>query len=127
LSPASNQNGPAFGLYAALSNGTVVPFGTVTSVQQQGANTPLAYSLSQNYPNPFNPSTQISFAFPSAGPATLIVYNALGQQVAVLADGDYGAGNHQVTFDAKNLSSGLYFYRLQAGNFTATKKMMLVK
>jgi hypothetical protein len=127
LTPSTNQNGPAFGLFAALANGTVVQFGTVTSVQERIDVTPQTYELSQNYPNPFNPTTQITFSVPREGYAKLTVYNAIGQEVAVLADGNFGAGTYRVAFDAASLPSGSYFYRIQAGDFSSIKKMMLVK
>ncbi len=85
------------------------------------------FSLKQNFPNPFNPTTQIQFATPHRSHVTLTVYNTLGQQVATLLNGDIEAGSHSVQFDASNLSSGVYFYRLQAGSFVQTKKLMLVK
>jgi hypothetical protein len=127
LTPSANQNGPAFGLYAALANGTVVPLGAVTSVSQQSDVAPLTYELSQNYPNPFNPSTQITFSVPKDAIAKLVVYNSLGQEIATLADGAYTAGTYRVDFNAAGLPSGAYFYRVQAGEFTSTRKMVLMK
>ncbi len=88
---------------------------------------PRNISLGQNYPNPFNPSTQIEFTLPRSGQVTLGVYNLLGQQVATLIDGTRPAGTHQVTFDAGELSSGLYLYRLETEHYSRTRKMMLVK
>ncbi len=88
---------------------------------------PQQIALSQNYPNPFNPTTNITFALPENINVRLDVYNILGQRVATLADGMYNAGTHTVQFDASRLSSGVYLYRLQAGNFTTNKTMMLVK
>ncbi len=85
------------------------------------------FDLSQNYPNPFNPSTQIDFSIPQQSNVQLKVYNTLGQLVATLVNGNLSAGSHSVTFDARNLASGLYIYRLSAGNFTSVKKMMLLK
>ena len=89
------------------------------------------YDLEQNFPNPCT-STQINFSLPLAGPTRLIVYNALGQAVRTLVDGDVSQGSHQVKFDAKDdagneLSSGNYIYRLQSGDFTATRKMTLTR
>ena len=127
LTPATNQNGPAFGLFAALANGTVVAFGPVTSVAQQSGTTPLTYDLSQNYPNPFNPSTQIAFSVPVEGFAKLVVYNGLGQEIAVLANGTFSPGTYRVDFNAAGLPSGSYFYRVEAGSFTSTRKMLLLK
>ena len=85
------------------------------------------FTLSQNYPNPFNPSTNISFELPQAGLVQLKIYNLLGQEVANLVDGRMNSGNHTVNFDASQLSSGVYIYRLVAGNQSITKKMMLIK
>jgi len=88
---------------------------------------PAEYSLKSAYPNPFNPTTEISFALPNSGKITIGVYNTLGQQVALLADGWMNAGWHTVEFNAENLSSGLYFYTMKTDNFTQTKKMLLLK
>jgi len=88
---------------------------------------PVAYSLEQNYPNPFNPSTTIRFSLPERSRVNLAVYNNLGQQVAVLQNGEQEAGYHEVTFDASRLPSGVYFYRLQAGSYVETRKLCLVR
>ena len=88
---------------------------------------PLKYELIQNYPNPFNPSTTISYSVPEASNVKLIVYNTLGEQVKVLTNGFKNAGNYVVNFDAGNLSSGIYFYRLDAGKYCQVKKMILAK
>jgi hypothetical protein len=88
---------------------------------------PLTYELSQNYPNPFNPATTISFALPQAGNVKLAVYNMLGQEVRTLVNGHKEAGNHTVTFNAENLNSGLYFYKIESGNFSLVRKMTLLK
>ncbi|QOJ27553.1 MAG: T9SS type A sorting domain-containing protein [Ignavibacteriales bacterium] len=90
--------------------------------------TPDAYALSQNYPNPFNPSTAISFALPQASEVTLKIYNTLGQEVAVLINGEMmEAGVHTKAFDAGKLTSGVYIYKLSAGKFSAAHKMILNK
>jgi len=85
------------------------------------------YSLSQNYPNPFNPSTQINFSLASNGLVSLKIYNILGQEVATLINREMTSGVHSFNFDASKLTSGIYFYTLQSGNFTATKKMIFLK
>jgi hypothetical protein len=88
---------------------------------------PSAFALQQNYPNPFNPSTKISFTLGKSGFTTLSVYNLLGQKVATVLAKDMAAGSHEVSFDASNLSSGIYFYRLESGKSLDVKKMMLLK
>jgi len=88
---------------------------------------PGAYALSQNYPNPFNAKTVISYQLPADSPVKLEVYNLLGEKVATLADERQQAGYRSVVWDASEISSGVYFYKLTAGDFTKTKRMMLVK
>ncbi|HTX99814.1 MAG TPA: T9SS type A sorting domain-containing protein, partial [Bacteroidota bacterium] len=89
---------------------------------------PKQYSLSQNYPNPFNPSTKIEFALPRSGNVSLQVYNVLGQIVSTIASGQYNAGKYEVNWNANQLASGLYFYRLKVdNNVVDTRKMMLLK
>ncbi len=93
---------------------------------------PAVFSLSQNYPNPFNPSTKIKFSLAADSKVSLKVYNLLGQKVAELINGDYESGRHEITFDGNKLSSGIYFYIINAAgkdgsNFTSTKKMILIK
>ncbi|MBS1552857.1 MAG: T9SS type A sorting domain-containing protein [Bacteroidetes bacterium] len=96
---------------------------------QSNGNTqiPDRVTLQQNYPNPFNPSTTISFSLPSKAETTLKIYNILGKEVRTLVSEKLSAGNYDVTFNASDLTSGVYFYRLQAGNMVETKKLMLVK
>jgi photosystem II stability/assembly factor-like uncharacterized protein len=88
---------------------------------------PLIYQLAQNYPNPFNPATKIRYSIPQQSYVVLKVYNALGQEVMTLIDGAQKPGIHTVQFDARNLASGIYFYRITAGDFVNVKKMMLLK
>ncbi len=88
---------------------------------------PNRYDLSQNYPNPFNPTTNIQFAIPKSGLVTMKVYNLLGQEVATLVNEQKNAGTYQVDFNAANLTSGVYFYSITAGNYSVTKKMLLLK
>jgi glucuronoarabinoxylan endo-1,4-beta-xylanase len=89
--------------------------------------TPIEFSLSQNYPNPFNPSTTIKFTLPQRSDIRLVLVNVLGQVLKEIATGNYSAGSHQVTLDASHLASGIYFYKLQAGSFSETKKLVLMK
>jgi hypothetical protein len=89
--------------------------------------TPSAYTLEQNFPNPFNPSTKINFSLPVEGFVTLDVYNSIGQKVATLVNETKTAGTYTVNFDASDLTSGIYFYKINSGNFTETKKMILLK
>lgn len=88
---------------------------------------PQQFALSNNYPNPFNPTTVISYQLPTSSQVTLKVFDMLGREVAILVNGRVSAGQHEVQFDASQLSSGIYIYRLQTGEFIQTKKMMLIK
>jgi len=101
--------------------------GIPTGIRSQGNEIPEEFALWQNYPNPFNPSTTIRFSLPQRSHVTLKVFDVLGREVATLVDRELSAGEHAVVFDAKALSSGVYFYRLQAGNFVEQKKMVVVK
>jgi DNA-binding beta-propeller fold protein YncE len=110
-------------------NNRVLRF-TATSplgVDHARAEFPDVFLLLQNYPNPFNPSTTIRYGLPNRSQVTLTVFNTLGQQVAVLQNGEMEAGYHEAKFDATGLSSGVYFYRMQAGNFVETRKLLLMK
>ncbi len=88
---------------------------------------PLSFSLEQNYPNPFNPLTIINYQLPEAAYVTMKIYDVLGREIAILVDRFEDAGYKRVEFEAKNFQSGLFFYKLQAGNFISVKKMALVK
>lgn len=98
-----------------------------TSVERLDESVPNSFALTQNYPNPFNPSTKISFALPEASDVTLTVFSVTGREIATLASGQHAAGTYEVSFDASNLASGLYMYRLETNNFTETRLMSLVK
>jgi hypothetical protein len=117
-------------LFAAVDNSGVWrrPLSEmITSVDVVTRDWPHEFLLHQNYPNPFNPSTTIRYGLPQRSNVTLAVYNTLGQQVTVLQNGEQEAGYHEVKFEASNLPSGVYFYRLQAGGFVQSRKFMLVR
>jgi len=99
---------------------------SVTGIEENPSR-PASFKLFDNYPNPFNPTTTISFSIPATGFTSLKVYDILGNEVATLVNEEKPAGNYEVRFDASSLSSGVYFYRLQAGEFINTKKMILMK
>ena len=88
---------------------------------------PVAYGLEQNYPNPFNPSTTIRYELPKASHVTLKIFNAIGQEVSTLVDEVQEAGHRSVQWNAGSVASGVYFYRLQAGNFVSMKKLLLLR
>lgn len=99
-----------------------------STVSNEEENTEIyTFALTQNYPNPFNPSTNISFTLPEPSDISLKVFNMLGQEVADLLSGKKQAGRHAISFDASGLSSGIYIYRLEAGSYTQTRKMLLIK
>jgi len=100
----------------------------VTDVAKEGSTyIPNNYKLEQNFPNPFNPSTKISFGLPEPSYVKLEVYNPIGERIVTLLNSKLGAGNHFVNFDARQLASGIYLYRLDAGDFHASKKMLIIK
>ncbi|KAF0215444.1 MAG: hypothetical protein FD178_1728 [Ignavibacteria bacterium] len=99
----------------------------VTDLEGNKDNLPVSYELKQNYPNPFNPTTEIAFTLANQENVSLVVYNIIGQEVATLISSPMSAGSHAVKFNASNLSSGIYLYRLKAGNFVSIKKMILLK
>jgi len=98
-----------------------------TSVENPVTEVSRWWHLDQNYPNPFNPSTTIRYALPHRSHVTLTVFNTLGQKVAELVTGDIDSGYHEIQFNANNLASGVYFYRIQAGSYVETKKLLLEK
>jgi hypothetical protein len=99
----------------------------ITSVETSTSSVAGLFTLQQNYPNPFNPTTVISGHWTADSQVRLVVYNVLGRQVAVLANGRFSPGRYSFTFDGTNFASGVYFYRLTAGSFTAVRKMVLVR
>ena len=106
--------------------GYLLAINGITSVEESQL-TPGNFVLNQNYPNPFNPTTTISFSIPNEELISLKVFNSLGEEVAELIDETKPAGNYSVSFDASKLSSGVYLYKISAGNFVETKKMILMK
>ena len=115
----------------ASYSGSLVTTGTfsigVSSTEGLSDNLPKEFSLSQNYPNPFNPVSLINYSISKEGPVMLKIYNSLGEEVTTLVDEVKQIGNYSVIFDAKNYSSGVYFYRLQSGTFVQTRKMILLR
>lgn len=120
----TGTGGPGVGLQANFS---IVQLGTVLVGIHNEPITLNEYSLKQNYPNPFNPSTVINFTLPADEFVTMKVYDKLGREVRTLVNENKTAGAHAVNFIGDDLASGIYFYKIQAGNFTQTKKMILVK
>jgi hypothetical protein len=102
---------------------TITPATKIDPITSQAGD----YNLAQNYPNPFNPVTKISFAIPKSGLVTLKVFDVLGKEVASLVNSQKNAGSYIVDFDASNLTSGIYFYKLEVNGFVDTKKMMVIK
>ena len=113
--------------YSGGSAGVILRYGPPVGVDPNVNTIPDKSSLKQNYPNPFNPKTTINFSLAHTGYVTLKIYNLMGQEVVTLINGVQTAGEHNVTLDASNMSSGTYFYSLKSGDFTDTKTMVLVK
>ena len=111
-------------LDGTIHNSEAVEISLLTAVSEEVAN---RFELGQNYPNPFNPSTTIRYGLPSRSHVVLTVYNTLGEQVAVLQNGEREAGYHEVKFDGSGLSSGVYLYRLRAGDFVQTRKFLMLQ
>jgi len=101
--------------------------GNVGNVDNQETDIPLIFRLHQNYPNPFNPETTIKFTLPKSEFTTLKVFNILGKEVAELASDNLNSGVHHYNFDASGLASGIYYYRIVAGDYQDVKKMILLR
>jgi hypothetical protein len=112
----------AWWLWASLAG-----WAPVTDVKIFQYINPTEFRLYQNHPNPFNPKTVINYSLPKAGKVELFVYNLLGQKLVELVNSEKPAGHHTINFDGSNLSSGIYFYSIQAGEFSAVKKMILLE
>ena len=126
----ANTNKIRFNAITAYGNNLYIDSICVQStveVTQNGGIIPSVYSLSQNYPNPFNPVTNIKFGLPNAGFTKLEVYDILGRVIKTLVNENKPAGSYTVDFDATNISSGVYFYKIESGGFTDIKKMVVVK
>ena len=107
----------------------VILIGTSGNISAINSNKilPNQFALFQNYPNPFNPSTIISYEIPKHSFVTLKIFDILGREIATLVNEEKQIGKYSLKFDASNLSSGIYFYRITAGNFSSVKKMILIK
>ena len=114
--PNGSQSGAAY-----------VYSGIIVGIDDERAGLTAEFALSQNYPNPFNPNTVIKYTLPNRSEVKLIIYNLRGEEVAFLLNGSMPAGHHQVSWDASNFASGIYFYRLRAGDFVQTRKMVLLR
>ncbi len=112
-----------------LAGGAIIKYipPIINFVKEIEEGIPESFSLFQNYPNPFNPSTTISYSIPEDGHVTLKVYDVLGNEVASLVDEQKQSGSFDVHFNASDLSSGVYYYQLKTGEFTSTKKLVLMK
>ena len=115
------------GIVEASEQAVALRTAKVMAATADEAEEPKAYVLENNYPNSFNPQTTIRFSVPEAAPVRLVVYDVLGRQVRVLVDGTREAGTHEVVFEASDLPSGTYLYRLETPQGSFTKTMLLVK
>jgi hypothetical protein len=122
-----DSNTPYFGAYINAITGAFIKEASPVSIDENNDVSPAAIKLSQNYPNPFNPSTQIQFELPQQSLINLSVYDVSGRKVSELANGVLPGGEHRYTFDASNLASGLYIYRLSVDGVSVTRKMTLIK
>ncbi|MBE0572456.1 MAG: T9SS type A sorting domain-containing protein [Ignavibacteriaceae bacterium] len=112
---------------ATMSTGVYRSFYPTTAVENESDNVPSTFSLYQNYPNPFNPTTTIAYEIPERGFVTLKVYDVLGREVATLLNEEKPAGSYKIEFNGTSLTSGIYFYQLNAGNYSETRKMILLR
>jgi hypothetical protein len=97
------------------------------SIEEPSSEIPTVFALYQNYPNPFNPSTTIRYAVPRSSQVVVKIYDILGRQVAELVNDQRNAGEYSVIWDARNFASGIYYYRMTAGDFVSVKKLVLMK
>jgi len=129
LSKANSMpRSPVWGTFQGNNQRTGSPVGKIiTEVTNQTNQIPDKFNLSQNYPNPFNPTTTILYSIPHQAPVKIIVYDMLGRIVATLVNEQKAAGEYSISFDASKFASGVYLYRMQAGSFTATEKLILIR
>ena len=116
------RSGSSFDIYEVGFNTT-----GIIGIENEGSSIPETYNLFQNYPNPFNPSTSINYSIPTASNVKITIYDALGKSVNVLVNQNQLSGNYNIMWDASNLPSGVYIYKIEAGSFTDSKKMILIK
>ena len=129
---STNKTTKQFGTHeitTAASRPTLVVSFTqlVTAVDDENGKLPSEYNLAQNFPNPFNPVTTIAYQLPKTDRVSIIVYDLLGSEVTTLVNSVQSAGIHNVSWNASNVASGIYFYRLRSGSFTQTRKLVVIK
>ncbi len=129
LDPTANNDGPSLAVQGVLPSGDIIDFEPLdlTGIEDEGVAAIDDFVLAQNYPNPFNPSTTIEFTLGSRQSISLRIFNAVGQVVEVLVQDELSAGQHQYTWQASDVASGVYYYQLTSGNKVETRKMMLLK
>jgi len=122
---ATNAIGTLWSLFGATIDGK--SYGNILSVQLKENKEPSNFSIYQNYPNPFNPSTIITYSLPQKSRVTLKIYDLLGKEICTLVNGEKTSGTYKVVWNAQNVPSGVYFYKITAGAFSKTNKMLLLK
>ena len=138
ITQTSGLGSPLYGVsFTDANNGTIVGyFGTILHTTNGGVTfineeliveKPTDYHISNNYPNPFNPSTKIKYSLPQTSNVVIKVFDILGNEIETLVNEEKQTGTYEITWYTENLPSGIYFYRIQAGNFIETKKMLLLK
>ena len=127
------RNGKIYTAWDRLNHGktsvwmNILDFNNPTNIVTKTEEYPQQFYLSQNHPNPFNPTTTIEYSLPSYEHVKIEVYDLLGREIITLVDEDKLAGSYKVEFDGSGLTSGIYFYKLQAGRYTEAKKLLLIK
>ena len=123
----ANQFVQEFAARYKYASGDTLPIPVIVSITEVNESLPLEFTLSPNYPNPFNPVTTIGYSIPNGGNVTFTIYDILGREIFKLSQNHHDAGYYRINWDASNISSGIYFYRMQAGDFVQTRKMVLLK